>query len=185
MVLVHKRFLALHPLLITISTWLGGVDVADLRRKRCNSSTIMGLNRWWLKLFYLLDVGTANALVLYNQQLKIRAEGKDFKPMNIFDFKMQLVKDLAGKYIYDIVQSTFDATHMHTPIYIPDGGRWRCVYSCAYTTSTEESKVRTLRICAICGVPLCVVGSGKAHRDCFTLAHHKSEDMRRRVCKHF
>ena len=41
---------------------MGGVDLADMRRPQCNS-TIMGQKRWWLKLFfYLLDVGTSNAL---------------------------------------------------------------------------------------------------------------------------
>ena len=45
---------------------MGGVDLADQRRLHSNS-TLMGQHRWWLKLFfYLLDVGTANALVLYN-----------------------------------------------------------------------------------------------------------------------
>jgi len=34
------------------NTHMGGMDVADLRRKRCDS-TIMGLNRWWLKLFFI------------------------------------------------------------------------------------------------------------------------------------
>ena len=44
--------------------YMGGVDLADMRSLHCNS-TIMGQNRWWLKLFfYLLDVGTSNALVL-------------------------------------------------------------------------------------------------------------------------
>jgi hypothetical protein len=44
--------------------YMGGVDVADMCRLHCNS-TIMGQNRWWLKLFfYLLDAGTSNALVI-------------------------------------------------------------------------------------------------------------------------
>jgi hypothetical protein len=30
--------------------YMGGVDLADMRRLHCNS-TIMGQNRWWLKLF--------------------------------------------------------------------------------------------------------------------------------------
>jgi hypothetical protein len=30
--------------------YMGGVDLADMRRQHCNS-TIMGQNRWWLKLF--------------------------------------------------------------------------------------------------------------------------------------
>jgi hypothetical protein len=52
--------------------YMGGVDLADMRRLHCNS-TIMGQNRWWLKLFfYLLDVGTSNALVLYNESVRMR-----------------------------------------------------------------------------------------------------------------
>jgi len=31
--------------------YMGGVDLADMRRLHCNS-TIMGQNRWWLKLFF-------------------------------------------------------------------------------------------------------------------------------------
>jgi Transposase IS4 len=32
--------------------YMGGVNVADMRRLHC-SSTIMGQNRWWLKLFFI------------------------------------------------------------------------------------------------------------------------------------
>ena len=54
------------------NTYMGGVDVADMRRLHY-SSTIIGQNRWWLKLFfYLLDVGTSNALVLYNEAMKVK-----------------------------------------------------------------------------------------------------------------
>ena len=50
--------------------YMGGVDLADQRRLHSNS-TLMGQHRWWLKLFfYLLDVGTSNALVLYNSTLQ-------------------------------------------------------------------------------------------------------------------
>jgi Transposase IS4 len=31
--------------------YMGGVDLADMRRLHCNS-TIMGQNRWWLKFFF-------------------------------------------------------------------------------------------------------------------------------------
>ena len=34
------------------NTYMGGVDIADMRRLHCNS-TIMGQNRWWLKLFFI------------------------------------------------------------------------------------------------------------------------------------
>ena len=59
--------------------------MADMQRLHCNS-TIMGQNRWWLKLFYLLDVGTCNALVLYNKSID------KSQRMNIVDFKVKLIK---------------------------------------------------------------------------------------------
>jgi hypothetical protein len=58
------------------------------------NSAIMGQHRWWLKLFiYLLDVGTANALVLYNETMH--------ESMNIFEFKQKLVTCLLGTRLDD------------------------------------------------------------------------------------
>ena len=72
--------------------YMGGVDLADMRRLHCNS-TIMGQNRWWLKLFfYLLDVGTSNALVLYKL-----AKGGDANLMSIVEFKRELVLAFVGE----------------------------------------------------------------------------------------
>ena len=34
------------------SCYMGGVDLADMQHLHCNS-TIMGQNRWWLKLFFI------------------------------------------------------------------------------------------------------------------------------------
>ena len=77
--------------------YMGDVDLADMRRLHCNP-TIMGQNWWWLKLFfYLLDVGTSNALVLYNESLKIRSQTGLYSPMNIVDFKLQLIEGLVGR----------------------------------------------------------------------------------------
>ena len=65
------------------NTYMGGVDLADKKRLHANS-TIMGSNRWWLKLFYYnLDVGTANALILYN--LAVYSNKDDY--WNITDYK--------------------------------------------------------------------------------------------------
>jgi hypothetical protein len=74
---------------------MGGVDLADQRRMHCNS-TIKGLHRWCLNVFfYLLDVGTSNALVLYNE-----ATGKS---LNITTFKRELVHaSLIGHKIWNI-----------------------------------------------------------------------------------
>jgi Transposase IS4 len=87
--------------------YMGGVDLADMRRLHCNS-TIMGQKRWWLKLFfYLLDVGTSNALVLYNEYLRMKAEetGNTFTSMNIVSFKMKLVNDLVGNTVRNLNKS--------------------------------------------------------------------------------
>jgi hypothetical protein len=53
--------------------------------------------------FDLLDVGTSNARVLYNEQLRVRAEeqGIAYKALNIVEFKMQLVDDLVGMSLFD------------------------------------------------------------------------------------
>ena len=68
---------------------MGGVDLADMRRFHCNS-TLMGQNRCWLKLFfYNLDVGTANALVLYLAAMECNV-------MNIAEFKQKTVLGLIG-----------------------------------------------------------------------------------------
>ena len=70
---------------------MGGVDLADMRRLHCNS-TIMGQNRWWLKLFfYLLDVGTSNSLVLYKL-----AKGSSADSLSIVEFKELLVQSFLG-----------------------------------------------------------------------------------------
>jgi hypothetical protein len=86
--------------LANYNKYMGGVDLADMRRLHCNS-TIMGQNRWWLKLsFYLLDVGTSNALVLFNESKRIRK----LKTQNIVQFKMKLVEDLVGRNINNLFE---------------------------------------------------------------------------------
>ena len=77
--------------------YMGGVDLADMKRLHA-SSFLMGRNRWWLKMFfYHLDVGTGNALVLFNEQLKISGKDKEGKTWNIVQFKIKLIEDLVGK----------------------------------------------------------------------------------------
>ena len=74
---------------------MGGVDVADMRRLNCNS-TLMGKHRWWLKLFfYILDVGTSNALILYREVMNNTT-------MNVVDYKKQLVYLLCGDRITSV-----------------------------------------------------------------------------------
>jgi Transposase IS4 len=98
--------------------YMGGVDLADMRRLHCNS-TVMGQNRWWLKLFfYLLDVGTSNALVLYNLSLKATTEtaGRNFNKVNIATFKLRLIKKLAGKKIEGLPDEGRDRRRTYSDI---------------------------------------------------------------------
>ena len=156
--------------------YMGGVDLADMRRLHCNS-TIMGQKRWWLKLFfYLLDVGTSNALVLHNEYRKINAEKNQvpYTAMNIVQFKMKLVDDLVGKSIDNLFESGECADDQHTPVHVAGTSRSPCVY-CAVIS---RPKVRRTRYqCGKCGIPLCSIGNGKVGDDCFTMAHKTDETL--------
>lgn len=156
--------------------YMGGVDLADMRRLHCNS-TIMGQKRWWLKLFfYLLDVGTSNALVLHNEYRKINAEKNQvpYTAMNIVQFKMKLVDDLVGKSIDNLFESGECADDQHTPVHVAGTSRSLCVY-CAVIS---RPKVRRTRYqCGKCGIPLCSIGNGKVGDDCFTMAHKTDETL--------
>ena len=158
------------PQMITkYNEFMGGVDVADKKRLHSNS-TIMGLNRWWLKLFfYLLDVGTANANVIYNETLQ-----KD-KQLNISDFKLQLVNTLVGQRIAGVDRSIPVTDHI--PIRIEN--RRRCAHCALFAKPT-----RTRFICQVCMLPLCSIGNGKTGSDCFTLAH-ESETIHKMVAGKF
>jgi hypothetical protein len=147
------------------NTYMGGVDVADQRRLHCNS-TIMGQNRWWLKLFfYLLDVGTANAMILYRLAV-------DDNQINLADFKLQVIEGLLGNKHKAIVRapSTPKEENLHKPGQVH--GRYRCAYCALYS-----AKSRTSFKCSApgCGIPLCVPGHGKADRDCFNIVHRDPE----------
>ena len=78
-----------------------------MRRLHCNS-TIMGQHCWWLKLiFYVLDVGTANSLVLYREAMN----NKDTKHLSVVvDFKVRLVHSVIGD-IPEASISKKDETH--------------------------------------------------------------------------
>jgi len=161
--------------------FMGGVDLADMIRLSCNSN-IMGGKRWWLRLFfYNLDVGTSNARVLYNEQLKDGADnnGTEYRPMNIVQFKMQLVEDLAGKSIHDLLHGRSpedDETTEHRCVPIPNGARARC----AYCSLLSRGSSRTRYQCIGCGVPLCHMGNGQVKYDCFREAH-ETDDRREMV----
>ena len=100
--------------------YMGGVDLADMGRLHCNS-TIMGQNRWWLKLFfYLLDVGTSNTLVLYNLGQEM-IPNIPKPPINIIDFKLQLIQQL----VEDKIEGTAKANNNeeHIPIHVENNMR--------------------------------------------------------------
>jgi hypothetical protein len=142
---------------------MGGVDLADQRRMHCNS-TIKGLHRWWLKVFfYLLDVGTSNALVLYNE-----ATGKS---LNIATFKRELVHALVGHKIWNIPE---EPTLQHSLVH--GEARLKCVY-CDMFSMNVNSRTRFYCGNPDCMLPLCHIDSDKNIRDCFALAH-ANEQMR-------
>jgi hypothetical protein len=138
----------------------------------------MGQNHWWLKLFfYLLDVGTSNALVLYNDLLRMRVTNGTYSPMNIVDFKMQLVEGLVGRLIDN--ESGQDEVVEDVPVHIQGGICSRCAY-CALLSRTRRTRYK----CIGCGVPLCSIGSGKVDDDCFAQAHNSIE-RQEQVCKKY
>ena len=62
-----------------------------MSRIHCNS-TIVVLHWCWMSLSHLPDVGTSDALVIYNEFLKNRRK----QLINMIDIKMVLVKSLIG-----------------------------------------------------------------------------------------
>jgi len=145
------------------NTNMGGVDLADFRRLMCNS-TIMGLHRWWLKLFfYNLDVGTANALVLYK-------EAVNNLHMNIFQFKRAIVDCLVGHKINCIPVAPVVE---HQLVRSDKDSRRKCLYCDVY----HHQLKRTRYYCnhPNCLLPLCAVGHGRSNSDCFTLAHANNQ----------
>jgi Transposase IS4 len=147
--------------------YMGGVDLADQRRLHCNS-TIMGQHRWWLKL---LDVGTANALVLYNESMN--------EKMNIFEFKQRLVTSLLGTKLDDNLPQI---PVSHALIINLDEGRHMCAY-CGLTGTLS----RTRFCCQAddCKLQLCSFGYNKLkteekRQDCFALSH--ANEATRQLC---
>ena len=141
---------------------MGGVDLADQRRLHCNS-TIKGLHRWWLKLFfYQLDVGTSNALVLYNLATN--------KSLNMVAFKKELINKFVGNKMTTFIR---EPEAQHT--LVRGEARRTCVYCDAFSSKTK----RTRYYCANpnCMLPLCHISRTKDSSDCFALAH-ASEQMR-------
>jgi hypothetical protein len=93
----------------------------------------MGQNCLWLKLFfYLLDAGTSNALVIYNEAMK----GKQ-GPFNIADYKTKVVKALVGGILKEGGNNM--GALEHAMIQIANGERRRCSY-CAATGLYHQTR---------------------------------------------
>jgi len=153
------------PMMISrYNQYMGGVDVADMKRLHCNS-TIMGQNRWWLKLFfYLLDVGTSNALVLYRE-----GAGGKAANMSIVDFKLELLKAFVGPRFRERPGQGSVCEH----VALRSEGRHRCSYCAIFSRCC-----RTRYYCSTCNVALCCPGSGKGGNDCFSLAHENANMLK-------
>jgi hypothetical protein len=129
--------------------------------------------------FYHLNVATCNALVLFNEQQRISANGKQYKKWNIVQFKRKLVEELVGKSWHDLYNDApvDEETEEHVCVPIPSGQRVKCTW-CALMSGHTRTRFQ----CAKCGVPLCSMGSGKVKVDCFAEAH-KTEERKEMVLK--
>ena len=137
------------------NNFMGGVDLADMRRLHCNS-TLMGQNRWWLKLFfYCLDVGSANALVLYREAME------NNNKMTIVEFKQKIVFGLVGSRLEDIPKNPITKHEL-----VKTEIRYRCSY-CALFSVMKRTRFK----CVACNIPLCSIGTCKNNEDCFALSH--------------
>lgn len=154
--------------------YMGGVDVADQRRLQCNS-TVMGQNRWWLKLFfYMLDVATSNALVLYKLATKPRNDN-----MTIKSFKQILVENFVGGKIGDLVVG-INPGNTHSSERME--GRHKCVYCKLFFGRATRTRIRCSH--PGCKIPLCSGGTGRGGNDCFSLCH-VNEQVRLATWRHF
>jgi hypothetical protein len=130
----------------------------------------------------LLDVGTSNALVLYNESVKscLQQETTTHTPLNIVEFKMKLVEHLTGRSIDNLFDGEGGEGEQHTPVHIEGGQQSQCAY-CALMSRTRRTRIQ----CAGCGVPLCSIGNGRVGDDCFTLAHETEDrrDMKKKVTR--
>ena len=150
---------------------MGRVDLADTRRMHCNS-TIMGLHRWWLKLFfYLLDVGTSNALVLF------REGGKD-NNINLVEYKMKLIYALVGPNLVGIDEPVTE----HKMEKMQGKSRYQCSYCSLFGKPSKRTRYKCSH--HDCNMPLCSVGTGRTDHNCFVLSH-KNDDVRKAVALHF
>ena len=111
--------------------------------------------------FYLLDVGTSNAMILYSLT-------KRDNKINLATFKKALVRHFIGDVLYGSVASQQEDCR-HLLVRISEDGDVRSM--CTYCSLVDREKHRTRYKCSLCNIPLCSQASGKRDRDCFALAH--------------
>ena len=102
-----------------------------------------------------------------------------FTPMNVVEYKMQLIEGLVGKSLDDLSREGEGGDEIHEPVKMDEGVRMRCAY-CALWSRNRRTRYQ----CRTCGVPLCSIGSGKVEDDCFTHAH-ESEKIKDFVWKKY
>ena len=68
-----------------------------------------------------MDVGTSNALVLYNESARERLNTGTFTPMNVVEYKMQLIEGLVGKSLDDLLREGEEVDEIHEPVKMDDG----------------------------------------------------------------
>lgn len=137
-------------------------------------STIIGQNRWWLKLFFcLLDVGTSNALVLYNEAMKWEAETIQYcRSQEQSNWDASRTSDEGGHHKWAICRTCDDKNIM-------------CGATTMHILQFEgESSQNPIYMCKDFGVPYYCIGSGKTDKDCFASAHEK-EEIRETCIRHY
>jgi hypothetical protein len=75
------------------------------------------------------DVGTSNALVLYNEYRRMKLKGGETSPMNIVEFKKQLVAEFIGREAMEELNGKGRAKGEeleHVPVRVEGNTRYRC-----------------------------------------------------------
>ena len=111
--------------------------------------------------FYLLDVGTSNAMILYSIT-------KKDNEVNLASFKHAVVWHFVGDELSTPIGPANVEEH-HLLVRISDEEDLRSM--CSYCSLVDRQQHRTRYKYACCQIPLCSQASGKRDQDCFALAH--------------
>jgi hypothetical protein len=117
----------------------------------------MWQHRWWLKLFfYLLDLCTSNALLLFNEVKKNSTS---------IEFKRLLVQSLVGAKIEEVARMPIN---IHKAVRMNRVATCVPIVPCCPKSLKPDTSV----------LPLCTAATGVSRMDCFALAHN-NENMRK------